>query len=127
MLAESIQEDVRNNNSQMIALTWATGVLKVIAGLLALALVRPWGRRIPRRLLLVAVWGTGALLTLYGGAGLIEKALMEAGVIDIPESLGAPAVRWYLLMWEPWWLLGGVLFLLAAWGYQRRDRSRRSI
>ena len=31
----------------LIAITWVTGVLKVIGGLLGLAFVRPWGRRIP--------------------------------------------------------------------------------
>lgn len=40
-----------------VAILWITGALKVIAGLLALALVRPWGRVIPRWMLLVAGWG----------------------------------------------------------------------
>lgn len=106
-----------------IRLVWATGVLKVLAGLLALSLVRPWGRLIPRRLLLIAVWGAGVFLVLYGGAGLIEAGLMEAGVIRIPESMGARAVRWYVLFWKPWWLLGGLLFILAARAGGRRRKE----
>ena len=40
-----------------VALVWATGVAKVLAGLLALALVRTWGQRIPRWILLAGAWG----------------------------------------------------------------------
>ena len=37
----------RERDPALIALVWVTGVLKVVAGLLALALVRPWGRALP--------------------------------------------------------------------------------
>jgi hypothetical protein len=33
-----------------------------------------------------------------------------------------PALRWHLVLWDPWWLGGGVLLGIAAWGYQRRSR-----
>jgi hypothetical protein len=45
---------------EFIAILWATGVLKVVAALLALALVRPWGRLLPRWLPLLGGWGTGS-------------------------------------------------------------------
>src|ERR671921_215483 len=44
---------------------WATAGLKALAGMLALALVRPWGRLFPRRLLIAATWAAGLLLTVY--------------------------------------------------------------
>ena len=88
--------------------------LKIAGGLLALASIRPWGAAIPRRLLLTLLMGAGVLLTLYGVAGFVEKALMVAGVIDIPAAMGDGPARWYLVLGEPWWILGGVLFLLTA-------------
>jgi hypothetical protein len=48
----------------LITLVWVTGVLKVVAGLLALA--RLWERALPRWPLLAAVWGGAVLLTTYG-------------------------------------------------------------
>lgn len=123
-LATSIQEDARERTSAFLAMVWLTGALKVLGGVLALALARPWGRRLPRRLLLVAAWGGGIVLVLYEGASWVEAALMEAGVIDIPASLGADAARWNLLLWRPWWVLGGVLFLLAARDFTRTTRRR---
>lgn len=103
-----------------VAILWATGALKALAGLLALALVRPWGRLIPHWTLLTATWGTGALLTLYGGANLAVRGLMAVGVMSTPASMRSVAARWHLVLWDPWWLLGGILFLAAAWGYSRR-------
>jgi hypothetical protein len=105
----------------LVAELWAAAGLKVLAGLLALALVRPWGRALPRRLLGIAAWATGALLTLYGAANLVQHGLMEIGWADIPEGLGANAVRWHLALWDPFWLAGGLLFLAAAWAYSRNS------
>jgi Protein of unknown function (DUF3995) len=81
--------------------------------------VRPWGRAIPRRLLILAAWGAAAILFFYAVVNFVGHALMEAGVWKIPDALGADAVRWHLLLWDPWWLLGGILFALAAWQFTR--------
>ena len=110
-----------------IALLWITGTLKLLGGLLALALVRPWGRALPRRVLLTAAWGGGILMALYGGASWVQEGLMVTGVIRIPAGLGQTAAVWHVLLWDPWWLLGGILFLIAAWSFGRRtsDRSER--
>lgn len=43
-----------------VAVLWATFAMKAVAGLLALALVRPWGRFVPRPLLLGGAWVAGA-------------------------------------------------------------------
>lgn len=102
---------------EFVAVLWATGVLKVLGGVLALALVQPWGRLLPRRILLIVAWGVGALLLLYACANLVEHGLMAIGVISIPAGLGATALRWHLVLWDPWWLIGGILFCAAAWSY----------
>jgi hypothetical protein len=99
---------------------WATAGLKALAGMLALALVRPWGRLLPWRVLIAAAWLAGLLLTLYGGANLVDHGRMVAGLRETPEVLGEQAARWHLLLWDPVWLLGGVLFLAAA-QYHRRE------
>jgi hypothetical protein len=96
-----------------------TGLLKVLGAGLALALVIPWGRRLPRRLLLVASWAVGLLLLAYALANLVQHGLMKAGAIDTPEALGSSAATWHLVFWDPFWLLGGVLFTAAAWQYGR--------
>lgn len=103
---------------EFVAILWITGALKLVAGLLALALVQRWGWFIPRWLPLIAGWGAAIGLILYGGASFVQHALMVTGAIAIPAGLvGETAARWHLLLWDPWWLLGGLLFAAATWGY----------
>ncbi len=92
--------------------------MKPIAALIALGLVRPWGARLPSRAWLVAAWGTAAILLLYGALGWIQAVLWATGIHDIPASIGARAARWKLIFWDPFWMLGGVLFLWAVRGHR---------
>lgn len=101
---------------------WAIGAAKLVPALLALALARPWRRSGVRRGLRLAAWVLGGLLILYGAAGWADHALMAAGAIHTPEILGHAAVRWHLALWDPWWVLGGVLVLAAAWAARRESR-----
>jgi hypothetical protein len=48
-------------------LAGAAGVAKLAGAVLALALARPWGRVVPRRVLVVAAWVGAVVLALYGG------------------------------------------------------------
>jgi Protein of unknown function (DUF3995) len=114
-----IERRAEAREPELVAELWVAAGLKLLAGLLALALVRPWGRAVPRRLLVVVSWGTGALLALYGAANLVQHGLMEIGVSDVPGDLGETAVHWHLALWDPVWLLGGILFLAAAWTFTR--------
>jgi hypothetical protein len=85
--------------------------------------VQPWGRRLPRPLLRFGAWGTGALLTLYGGLGLGQGAAGLLGLAGPPDPDQLTALRWYVFLWEPVWLVGGLLFLAAAWRHQRAGRT----
>ncbi len=122
--APAITKHVLARDPTWIAIIWGTGVLKIIAALLALALVRTWGGAFPRWLLLTAAWGAVAIMGVYeGAASLIQHALMVAGVISTPVGLGATSARWHLLLWDPLWLLGGILFGIAAWYYHRTSAT----
>lgn len=114
----------RERNVGFIAVLWAAVVAKTLLGMLALAPTRSWARRVPRRPLTIATSATGALVLLYGVANLIQTVLMKTGVAAVPDSLGAKALSWHLWLWDPYWILGGVLFLIAAHaGSRPRARS----
>ena len=93
---------------------WIIGLMKLLPGLLALALVLPWGRVLPHGVLRVVAMTVGGLLILYGGANLVDHGLMAADVTHTPAVLGRTAVRWHLLLWDPWWVLGGLLMIATA-------------
>jgi hypothetical protein len=41
----------------------------------------------------------------------------------IGDSANGKWFFWYLVLWDPWWVLGGVLYLTAAW-FARRIPAR---
>lgn len=107
-----------------------------VAGLVvSLALVRPWGRKIPRRMLLILAWLGCAVLAARGGAGIVDHLGRVAGVLprgltglSYEQILGQAHSSAYTL-WsgaaiDAFFLVGGILFGVVAWGYQRGSRSK---
>lgn len=92
--------------------------LCLVGAVFALTLVQPWGKIFPRRLLLIAAWGGCAFLMLHAAPVLIEGGLTEIGLLKRTLS---PLDRWDLIVYEPFWLLGGILFGGATWFYQRQS------
>ena len=82
-------------------------VLLIVAAALALALVRPWGASVPRRALRAGAWGACVALTLRGAVGLAQAVAVAVGA----SSGDLPAIS---LVFEPLFLIGGLLFGLAA-------------
>jgi Protein of unknown function (DUF3995) len=121
-LGAEIEREALAREPETVALVWLTGGLKVVGGLLALALVPLWSSRLPRSAVLVLAWATGVLLLAYGAANFVQHGLMEAGAIDTPAALGSSAVTWHLALWDPVWLAGGILFTAAARRYGRATR-----
>lgn len=109
-----------------VALLWGTGAVFVAEALLALALVRPWGGNFPRWVLLGAAWAVGVGMAAYGALQLAVTGtvtvLKVTGLLSIPGPVDWTGIRWHLMLWDPWWLLGGILFIVAAWSYQRGAR-----
>ncbi|SOD62612.1 Protein of unknown function [Streptomyces zhaozhouensis] len=86
---------------------------------LALALVQRWGLHIRRFWLLLGGWGCAALMVVHALPAMFGLVEFWLDMRDTPlEGLE----RFSLLVYEPFWMLGGVLFAFASWYYQRRTR-----
>jgi len=119
----TLKELARARDPRGVALGVAAGLLKVAGGLLALALARPWGRVVPRGLLLGAAWAASAVLTAYGGLLVAVGALVLTGLVSPSGPVDRTALRWHVLLWDLWFLVWGLLLGVAAWHYGHRSRD----
>jgi hypothetical protein len=125
-IARSLADRAAERHPEFVATLWAAVAAKAMLTALALALVRPATARFARAVRF-AGWIAGGALTLYGATGLIEFCLMALGARDVPADVGDAAVLWYVLLWEPLWLLGGLLFLAATWQAARMTSDQRAM
>ena len=89
-------------------------VVKLAGAFLALALVQPWGQRLPRRLLRIAGGVGSAVLILYGGVEMLGEALVETGAVTPSGRVDWRALRWHLGVWDLWFLIWGVALAVAV-------------
>jgi hypothetical protein len=119
----AIQELARTRDPAGVALGIGAGVLKVAGGLLALALVRPWGRAIPRRLLRGVAWAASMALTGYGGLLVAVGTLVLTGMIGPSGPVDRTALGWHVLLWDLWFLVWGLVLGVAASAMVVRSRT----
>lgn len=118
-----VEQAARRGGALPVLIALAATAAKVAGGLLALALVRPWGRVVPRGWLLAASAGASALLVVYGGLNVLLGALVLSGVIRPAGSVDRTALRWHVGVWDLWFLVWGILLALATVGYWRRTAT----
>jgi Protein of unknown function (DUF3995) len=120
-----VEQFARRGGAVAELLALVAALAKVAGGVLALALVRPWGRVVPRRWLLIVSAGVSAVLVVYGGLNVAAGALVLAGVIHPSGGVNRTALRWHVGVWDLWFLLWGILLALATVGYWRRTAHPR--
>jgi Protein of unknown function (DUF3995) len=103
----------REGSAALLAVVWLTALLKLAASALGLLAVRrslaPSRRRLVRRL----AWAAAVILTLYGGVLTLAGLLVETGVLSASADADRRALRWHAFLWDPWFLLWGLLLLGA--------------
>jgi Protein of unknown function (DUF3995) len=119
-----VEQLARQSGALPVLVTLTATLAKVAGGLLALALVRPWGRVVPRRWLLTGSAGASALLVVYGGLAVLLGALVLSGAIHPAGSVDRTALRWHVGVWDLWFLVWGILLALATVGYWRQTATR---
>ena len=119
-----VEQFARRGGAVPVLVALAAAAAKVAGGLLALALVRPWGRRVPRRWLLMGSSVASVLLVVYGGLNVLAGALVLFDVIHPAGRVDRTALRWHVGVWDLWFLVWGILLALAAIGYWRRTAHR---
>ena len=112
---------------------WAVSVLLLVGAVLLLALARPANLRIPAGLLLAPIWIGAVVCVSHGLFGMVTKGLYVSGLHGaVNYSVGHwtvaqknTAAARDLLVFEPWFLLEGVLLALAGHQFLRTAPARR--
>jgi hypothetical protein len=81
-----IEELARARSPVLIAGVRMAAGLKVIAALLGLAVVRPWGQRAPWWMVVAAAWAATTILVTYGGVLVIVEAIVQIGLIHTQSA-----------------------------------------
>jgi hypothetical protein len=107
-------------------INWVASVILTAAGLLGIAFVYLKRRGFLSRLMLaVALFGC-AVAASHGFYGIIYRILQLTGVIGAEVSpFGAKSLWADLLLFEPWFLIEGILLAIVGWCYLDQPRHRR--
>ena len=119
-LAGTFQDPDGMRRASLIA-----GAVIFLAGIGALAFVRPWGLRIPRMLVILPALAGATYAMAHALTAYITKPLHALGVIDLEFKGWAhldegALIRWDLFFYEPWFLGLGVLVTVGALHHYRR-------
>jgi hypothetical protein len=123
----AIEDLARERSAGSIAIGIAAALLKVAAGLLALALPRVARGGVHRRAVLLANGVAATVLVLWGGANVIVGALVLAGVVEPSGTVDRHALRWHVFLWDLWFLVWGLVLVagvVAVVGRKRRAGDR---
>ncbi|WP_257350757.1 DUF3995 domain-containing protein [Pseudalkalibacillus decolorationis] len=114
--------------------SYISGVIIMICGTILITLVKPWsrvvpewvpimgGRKIHRLIILIPTLICTAFLIAHGVSGMITKAFLLAGIITIKfpgwHVLDVQSLAlWDLFIYEPWFIIMGILAGLTAAHY----------
>lgn len=122
-LALAIQQAADDGSGLLLVMTALGGIGKILIGIIALATIKTWGRAVSPGVLISLLTIVGVGMLVYGLANWVQVVLAASGLIGVPASIGRDALVWYIMLWEPAWMLGGVLSLASANVFHHRRSS----
>ncbi len=122
-LASSAGRDLAERRPASFVVLGLFGVaLLLLVGIAVIAATQsPRGSERQRRAATALLGIVGLGLAIRGAA---VELLLATDIAGVRASVGPLETRWSLVLWNPWFALGGVLFLMAAI-QARRSGSRR--
>ena len=110
-------------------INWVASAMLTGAALVAFLLARRPDRGLVHWPLLAIAWAGAVLSIAHGVYGIVDRTLIVTGATLVESRrflLEQDAwVLWDLLVFEPWFLIEGVLFGLAGWASLSQVRDRR--
>ncbi|MFI6683967.1 DUF3995 domain-containing protein [Streptomyces sp. NPDC050485] len=124
-VAPSLMKLAQDRVTWFLAVLWVTGFLKLFGALVGIGLTHRRGTW-TSRLMVLCGGGAAVLLVWHGCLFVVHGVLVEAGALAVPPDL-AGLTCWYLYLWGPWFIVGGLAFAAATTHYVRRHDGRREM
>ena len=70
--------------------------------------------------LLIASAAASVLLVVYGGLNVLGGVLVLSGAYHPSRDVDRTALRWHAGVWDLWFLIWGILMVIATVSYWRR-------
>ncbi|MCJ8013223.1 DUF3995 domain-containing protein [Paenibacillus sp. KQZ6P-2] len=116
-LGGEIYKKAMERDPAFISVVWVTGVVKLGGAILLLLLLKTSINKKIRKMLSLFCIVAGVFMILYGLGNFTTISL--AGLNVLHFDMSAYAIKWRLIIWEPFWMIGGILYVLAGRrGYQ---------
>jgi hypothetical protein len=71
-------------------------------------------------------WIAAGTLVVYGGLLTLGGLAVESGAIDIAADADRRALAWHAFLWDPWFCLWGIAFVMSLRTTGRPPNSARS-
>jgi hypothetical protein len=125
----TLEREARAHTAGLLAVVWTTVALKLTAsGIGLLAVSRPqWLTSRRCRVVRLAAWLGAVVLVLYGGVLTSIGLLVQADLVHASAHADHKALEWHAFLWDPWFLVWGLLLAVALTLTRRppTDRLRR--
>ena len=115
--------------SQLELINWVASVILTAAGLVGLGFIYLRNSKILRSMLLSISFLGCSIATAHGIFGMFYRGLQIAGVIDLGNGKfhihDDIYVVWDMVIFEPWFLIEGILLAIAGWCLLKGEGSRK--
>jgi hypothetical protein len=113
----------RDRNAGVLAALWVAVVLKLIAAVAPVLAVYDFRRGARRRAVWIVAWLAAGVLILYGLVLTVVGLLVQTGVVHASRNADWRALDWHAYLWDPWFLVWGLLIA----GALLRVRARAAV
>ncbi len=117
----ALEREGRSGSLALAVIVWLSVLLKLTAAGLGLAAVLP--RVPPGRLVILLAWAAAAVLVVYGAVLTVVGLLVQGDVIHASQNADRRALAWHAYLWDPWFLLWGLLLAAALWRSRAAERT----
>jgi uncharacterized protein DUF3995 len=111
----TLEREGRTGAAGARLLVWTAALLKLTAALVGLKATTRQHRLTPgrRRRARQAAWAAALILTVYGGVLTAIGLLIQLDLVHASPTADHPALRWHAYLWDPWFLVWGLLLATA--------------